>query len=99
MNDIHAQITAVTSTAIRPSPPISQNRPSRAASPVGETSRAGSAAATGDKVSISLFTPKPPPDVEKIRRAADASYEEKRTLLAILSSPAPKENRAVDLHA
>ena len=105
MDGINADISAVSQSETRPQRSVSEKRPSRAARTEAATSRAGSAAIStaktrsGEQLILALREPKPPPEVEKIRKAVVSSYEQKRALLAVLSSPAPKENRAVDLHA
>ena len=105
MDGINAHISADSQSETRPQRSVSEKRPSRAARTEAATSRAGSAAIstaktrTGEQLILALREPKPPPEVEKIRKAVESSYEQKRAFLAVLSSPAPKENRAVDLLA
>ena len=105
MDGINADISAVSQSETRPQRSVSEKRPSRAARTEAGTSRAGSTAIStaktrsGEQLLLALREPKPPPKVEKIRKAVESSYEEKRGFLAVLSSPAPKEDRAVDLHA
>ena len=105
MDELKAQITATEPTVIRPNPPVPKNKPSHAEHPVERTRRPGGAApftATappGEQLLLDLPAPKPPPKVEKIRDAANASYEENRPLLAMLNTPTPEEIRAIDLQA
>ena len=102
MNDYKAQIITTEPTVIRPNPPVSGNKHSHAKHPGDQTSSAATFTATappGEQLLLDLPAPKPPPEVKKIRDAANSSYEENRPLLAVLNTPTPEEIRAIDLQA